>query len=159
MNFVLTSRIAQIVETFKPFFFSTTINMLEEDELDFEDFGDLGEYDGQEMTTEELEKQLAMEFPDLPTDTISPLPEPPKPILATKETVIEGLDEGEFKPETPREPVKQQIKQDTPKEPVKQDKEQEKEKPVVTDSPIKPRNSNNNNYQNNFQHQQNMAMK
>ncbi|KAI8062368.1 uncharacterized protein B0P05DRAFT_247294 [Gilbertella persicaria] len=36
--------------------------MLTDDELDFDDFGDLGEVEGTELTTEELEKQLELEF-------------------------------------------------------------------------------------------------
>lgn len=53
--------------------------MLEDDELDFEDFGDLEEYEGQGLTTEELEKQLALEFEE----------------PGEKETAVE-LDEGEI---------------------------------------------------------------
>ncbi|KAI8354621.1 hypothetical protein EDC96DRAFT_516718 [Choanephora cucurbitarum] len=36
--------------------------MLTDDELDFDDFGDLGEVEGPELTNEELEKQLELEF-------------------------------------------------------------------------------------------------
>ncbi|KAG2200212.1 hypothetical protein INT47_009850 [Mucor saturninus] len=53
--------------------------MLEDDELDFEDFGDLEEYEGQGLTTEELEKQLALEFEE----------------PGEKDAVVE-LDEGEI---------------------------------------------------------------
>ncbi|CAO3627687.1 unnamed protein product [Mucor hiemalis] len=80
--------------------------MLEDDELDFDDFGELTEFEGQEMTTEELEKQLAMEFPDLPLDlepvepAVVEKPVISQPTTEEKKVVKEELDEGEIVEET-----------------------------------------------------------
>lgn len=100
--------------------------MLEDDELDFEDFGDLEEYESQGLTTEELEKQLALEFADIPETA------------EKKDAVVDlgELDDGEIV-EDPTE------------------KKQHKSEKLV-DPPAKPKqtNFNNNGYNNNFYNQQ-----
>lgn len=123
--------------------------MLEDDELDFEDFGELGEFEGQEMTTEELEKQLAMEFPDLPIEDN---------VTEQEENSTKKEEEGEIKQQdstlesTPKPPVKKTESTEPSGSRPRYQQQQEQ-------NSINYKRSNNNNYYNQQQQQPMMGMK
>jgi hypothetical protein len=102
--------------------------MLTDDELDFEDFGDLGELEGPELTAEELEKQLELEFAKETEQVVAEPTEKPTTTTADVKDVVVEFEEGEMneaeikasekanikKPEeTKREEIKTSVEQDS----------------------------------------------